>query len=304
VKIPSSLRRFLVRGVFWRRLLHWGVIQLPFFIEPLALMIWTIIFYVVLVPQRRATMRNLAAIVPSAGRAGRHARGFRMFWNFACTIADTARFNEKGDLVDWEFEGLAQFERLVQSPEGAIILTAHMGNYDLGAYLFARRMQRPLTIVRAPEVDSQTQEYVSQAREKIKAAGFRIDYNTNPQMVAIDLIHAIQEKQIVAIQGDRITGKITAAKTEMFGRPASIPLGPFALAMATGALIYPLFVIRVGWKRYRVVTCEPIECRRTSRDRARDLERAVGSWMDVLQRIIRQHPHQWFMFEGFEEESA
>jgi phosphatidylinositol dimannoside acyltransferase len=300
VRLPGSLRRFLVRGVFWRQLLNWGVNNTPYSVEPPALAAGTVFFYASLTSARRATIRNLRAILPRSFSLANHARAFRMFWNFACTITDTARFNECGDLVDWEFDGLEHFERLVASPEGAIILTAHMGNYDLGSYLFARRMHRPLTIVRAPEFDAQTQAYVSQRREKGITGEFRTDYNTNPQMLALDLIAALQERQIVAIQGDRVVGPVTAHEARLFDRPALIPSGPFALALATGALIYPLFVIRVGWKRYRVTTFAPIECRRTGRDRNVDISRAVNSWIDVLQQMIRAHPHQWFMFESFE----
>lgn len=300
MKIPGRLRRFLVRGVFWRQFLNWAVTIIPFYIEPFALLIGTTFFYTVLGPQRRATLSNLRAIAPGAGALRLHARAFRMFWNFAATIADTARFNESGDLVDWEFEGVHHFNRLVESPEGAIILTAHMGNYDLGSYLFAQRMKRPLTIVRAPEIDPQTQEYVEQNREKIRTEGLRIDYNTTPELLALDLIHAIRDQRVVAIQGDRVTANVTASPAELFGRQTSVPAGPFALAMATGALIYPLFVIRAGWKRYRVVTCEPIECRRTGRDRTADLDRAVHQWLEVLERVIGAHPHQWFMFDRFD----
>jgi lauroyl/myristoyl acyltransferase len=249
-------------------------------------------------------MYNISAILPSSSAPANLARVLRVFWTFACTITDTARFNERGDPVDWEFSGLRHFNRLVESPEGAIIVTAHMGNYDLGSYLFARRMKRPITIVRAPEIDPQTQQYESATREKISTDGFRVDYNTDPQLLAIDLVHALRDRHIVAIQGDRVTRGIAAFPVTLFGRPCSVPSGPFALAMATGSLIYPLFVIRTGWKRYRVLTFEPIECRRTGRDRDADLQRAVGAWTEVLERVVREHWQQWFMFDPFDEVTA
>ena len=58
-------------------------------------------------------------------------------------------------IPDWEFVGWKHFEEM-QASGGAILLTAHMGSYDLGAHLFAENSSHRLIMVRAPEADPQT----------------------------------------------------------------------------------------------------------------------------------------------------
>jgi lauroyl/myristoyl acyltransferase len=207
-------------------------------------------------------------------------------------------------MVDWEFEGIQHFDQLRDAGHGAIILTAHMGNYDLGAYLFVERIKRPMTIVRAPEQDPETQRWEQERRRQLASEDIRVDFNTEPGMLALDLIQALRERKIVAIQGDRVTPGISTFPSTLFGRRILLPSGPFALAMATQTPIHPLFVLRVGWMQYRVVTTAPFECVRTGRDRDRDIEKAIAHWSGVLQTVISKHWSKWHMFEPFDTNSA
>lgn len=290
------LRRFLVRGVFWRQGLTWAVNNIPFFFEPLAMMTWSFNFMFLAFPARRAIMANLRHILPGSTYLGNLYRSWRVFLNFAWSIADTARFTESKSSVDWDFIGHEHLQQLAASDSGAIILTAHMGNYDLGSYLFTERLKRPMRTVRAPETDPETQKWVEQYRAKRDDVEVGVDYNTETTSLAFDLLEAIRDNQIVAIQGDRVVEGISGATVKFFGVDTRFPSGPFALAMATHAPIYPLFVIRTGRRRYCVRTEAPLYCVRESRDRDRDLARAMEQWRDILEDVVRGAWQQWFMF--------
>ena len=62
-------------------------------------------------------------------------------------------------IPDWEFAGLDHFEEMQSQQGGAILLTAHMGSYDLGAQLSPRRRGVRMVMVRAPETDPDTRRY-------------------------------------------------------------------------------------------------------------------------------------------------
>ncbi len=288
-----------MRGVFWRQYLDWAVENVPTFVEPIVMAAYTTFFFLFWGPGRRAVARNLGAIFPESSAVVNLGRAWRVFWNFAWTFTDTARFNLQRLSMDWEFEGLEHFRDLVSNPSGSVLLTAHMGNYDLGSYLFAERTERTISIVRAPETDPESEAFSSRKRAKAVSEGFRIHYSTDSRMVALDLLEAIRGGEIVAIQGDRAIPGVSSFETEMFGLRVKLPSGPFALAMATRTRIYPLFITRAGRRRYRLVALEPIECRRAGRDRDRDLREATSIWTTALERTIRRHWSQWFTFEHF-----
>jgi predicted LPLAT superfamily acyltransferase len=289
-------RRLRVRGVIWRQLLRFGVLSVPPWLEPLVIAFWSL-FFLLWAGGRRSMMRNLEAIHPGSWSVAKFVRCYRVFWNFAWTIADTVRFKELRIIPDWEFTGWNHFQAM-QSGPGAILLTAHMGSYDLGAHLFSETSEHRVVIVRAPEIDPQTRAF----EESHAARGLQIEFNTSTGL-AIELLHAIHDGAIVAIQGDRVTPGIADLPATLFGRPARVPAGPFALAMAARVPIYPVFLVRLGRRRYRVVARPPIEIVRGS-DREETFARAVEAWTEELESAARTWWHQWFAFEPSASELA
>ena len=290
-------RGFLVRGVFWRHLLRWAVVHVPVWIEP-AVIAWWSAFFLLWGPGRRGVMRNLKAIKPGSIALTNFFRCYRVFWNYAWTMTDNVRFKESRVIPDWEFTGYEHFEAM-QASGGAILLTAHMGSYDLGAHLFAERSGHRIIMVRAPEIDPETHEF----EEKHRAEELRVEFNVKASDLALDLLHAIREGGIVAVQGDRVTQGIADLPATLFGKPTRLPAGPFALAMAARAPIHPVFIVRVGRRRYRVIAFPPITIAPT-RERETAFAAALETWTKELEDVIRTRWYQWFTFEPFSPELA
>jgi lauroyl/myristoyl acyltransferase len=285
-------RRFLVRGVFWRQILRFAILNVPIWIEPVAIGFWSF-FFLLWATGRRGVMGNLKVIIPGSNAVTNFFRCYRVFFNYAWTLADGVRFKESRVVPDWEFTGWQHFQSL-QASGGAILLTAHMGSYDLGAHLFAENSDHRLIMVRAPEKDPQTRDF----EESHIAGGLQIEFNVNPTDLAIDLLHALRDGGIVAIQGDRVTEGISDLPATLFGKSTRLPAGPFALAMAARVPIHPVFIVRLGRRRYRVVAFPPIIIAST-RDRDAAFSEGVATWSRELEDIIRMCWYQWFTFEPF-----
>lgn len=296
-------KRFRIRGVFWRQLLRYAVLNCPSYVEPVVMAFWSLLV-LLWGPGRRGVMRNLAAIKPGSSAFVNFLRTYRVFWNFAWTITDAARFKELRTTPDWQFAGLEHWAALQSHDGGAIIITAHMGSYDLGAHVFAATSDRRIVMVRAPETDPDTQEYESRQHDATSAESLRIDFNVNSTDLAIELLHVLEAGNLVAIQGDRVTPGIGFVKVDFFGKSTAIPTGPFALAMASRVPIYPLFIIRRGRRSYALQACAPISVTRKSRNRDEDLRPAVEAWARQLEDVVRKHWYQWFTFDPFYDEAA
>jgi len=291
-----------VQGVFWRQLLRFGVLNMPPWIEPVIIAFWTLVF-LLWGPGRRGVMRNLSAIFEGSSAVRNFFRTYRVFWNFAWTIADKVRFKEFRVAPDWEFVGMEHFRSLQATEGGAIILTAHMGNYDLGAHLFAELSHREIVMVRAPENDPETRKYEEALDHRTGASALKIDFSTRASELALDLLESLRNGEIVAIQGDRVTGSISSLPATLFGKSMRVPAGPFALSMSARVPIYPLFIVRLGRRRYRLVVSAPFHVVRT-RDRDEAFARAVAEWTRELERTVRASWYQWFAFQPFSEELA
>jgi predicted LPLAT superfamily acyltransferase len=298
----TSLRGFLVHGVFWRQLLRWGVLNLPLWVEPTVLATWSMVF-LLWGPGRRGVMSNLKAILPGSTTLGNFFRCYRVFWNYSNVIADNIRFKELRVGPDWEFTGSEYFDELQSREDGAIILTAHMGSYDLGAQLFAEISRRPMVMVRAPETDPDTRRYEEELHGRTVADTLKVDFSTRASALALDLLHALQRGEIIAIQGDRVTPGISTLPGTFFGKRTLFPSGPFALAMTARVPVYPLFIVRLGRRRYRLVVGKPFDVQRR-RDRSESFERAMAEWTRELESVVRRSWFQWFAFQPYADEAS
>lgn len=298
----SWSRRFVVNGVFWRKLNRWAVLNLPLWAEPFVIANWSLIF-LLWGPGRRGVMRNLSAIIPGSWSITNFFRTYRVFWNFAWTMTDNIRFKETRVLPDWEFEGIEHFEALEAHEGGAVLLTAHMGNYDLGAQLFAEISDRQIVMVRAPETDPATREYEEELMRRTRKSSLKVDFSGHASDLALDLLGAVRSGGIIAIQGDRVTPGIGAIDATLFGHKTQLPAGPFALAMAARVPIFPIFIMRVARRRYRLVVGAPFEVVR-ERDRAAALDKALATWTVHLETVIAAAWFQWFTFQPYSEELA
>ena len=135
------LRRFTVHGVLWRNYLDWAVINLPFYLYPVLQVFWSIFFFFLAGPARRTLCGNLVVVLPGSSRLINYLRVFRTFHNYAWTISEAAIYKLINGDFSYEIIGNEWLEQL-GAANGAIVLTAHMGSYDLGAALFAEKFNR------------------------------------------------------------------------------------------------------------------------------------------------------------------
>jgi lauroyl/myristoyl acyltransferase len=290
----SRLSRFAVKGVFWRNYLDWAVVNLPFYFYPVPLTFFTIFFFFFAAPARRAIVANLAVVLPGSSRAANYLRAFRVLYNFAWTISEAAVYRLLHEEFSYEIVGAEWLEELGAAP-GAIVLTAHMGSYDLGAALFAEKFHREIRVVRAPEPHLESAQHLSASLEGAGQTGVKVDYNTAGALLSFDLLKALRDGEIVSIQGDRVEGDVAQITAPLFGSEAKMPNGPFVLALVTQTPIYPLFITRTGSRHYRITVREPIRLQ-SSGDRNTDIAAGVAKWSVVLEEIVATHWDQWFAF--------
>ena len=288
------LGRFAVKGVIWRQYVDWAVVNWPFFFYPVPLIFFTLIFIFFAAPARRAIVANLAVVLPGSSRPMNYLRAFRTLYNFAWTIAEAAIRRLIKEEFSYEIVGAKWLEELGAAP-GAIVLTAHMGSYDLGAALFAEKFHREIRVVRAPEPDPESAEHLSAALEKAGESGVKVDYNTAGALLSFDLLKALREGEIVSIQGDRADDRVAQVSARLFGREVLLPNGPFVLGLVAQVPIYPLFIARAGCRSYQIIVHEPIRLENSGR-REQDIARGVDEWCAVLQEVIASRWQQWFAF--------
>jgi len=282
-----------VQSVFWRRRIDWVVLHLPAWLHPPLILLSTLIFFFVAASARRGVVHHLAVIFPGAAAPANWLRAFAVFHDFAWTLTDSAVYRLLKKPFRYELEG-GEFLDQLAAGAGAIVLTAHMGNYDLGSAVFVEKLHRDIRMVRAPEPDSAAAAHLSQAIAESGGGGVKVEYNSG--LLSFDLLNALRRGEIISIQGDRAMGDVAQFPARMFEHTALLPSGPIVLALTAEVPIYPIFVVRCGYRAYRFITRKPILCRRSGASREVDITAGMQRWAEVLEAMIRTYWRQWHAF--------
>lgn len=294
----SARRRFGAYSDFWSRYLNWGVRHCPWSVEPVLLALYSFLFFLGARQFRIGIEANIKALFPKAFPVQRWIKTYQVFWNFAAVAVDGVRAREQPGIIEWEIDGLANFEELRNHPGGVILITAHMGNYDLAGSVFAERFERTVHAVRAPERNPELQALRKAELTARDDAYYHVIYNEPGNMLGITLTRALQSGDAVAIQADRVLFDVSSLTVEWDrDHEINLPQGPFILSLTTGCPIYPLFMIRLGRCRYRIQIGEAFHCRRTGQDKKADLERAGRHWASLLRKTVTRYWYQWLVVE-------
>ena len=61
--------------------------------------------------------------------------------------------------------------------------------------------------------------------------------------------------------------------------------------------ISPLFIVRDGWRRYRIRVGTCFSVRGERKERASAMADAIATWATELETVLRTRWYQWFVFE-------
>lgn len=284
------LGRFHITGEFWVRAILWvsrgsGLRQVTM------VWLWSAVFFFLLRRPRRIVTRHLDHILGRAGFLARQRRIFRFFKEHAWSLVE--RFEQFRAEV--EFEG-DEWPDLLASPKGFLIVTGHIGLWEVGQVLPVTKDGRKLHVVREREEHEATQRIVAGLLQGHPHAQIVTHFLDDDRVLGASLLGALRRGDVVTLAADRAKAGMVTLPATCFGHPVQMPAGPAALARAADVLVVPTFVYRTGRRRYRVVAKRPFRVPHTD-DRAHDLQSTVDRLARDVEDAIRRDPYQWKRWE-------
>ena len=247
---------------------------------------------------RPAIARNLARVLdlPPESRAVRRAvdemiRHFAYYWVDLFRFAQLPPERLRELIVGGDVRAIDPLRRKRDAGERVLLLTAHLGNWELGAVMLGGA-EVPLSVIYVRDEFEQAELFRSRLRRAVDVQEIPLD--PRDRFSSLPILRAFSERRIVALQGDRDFNEASEPVT-LFGAITKMPAGPFLLARMTGARLYPTFIAYAADHRFEVTLEEPIEVERTE-DRDADVRRAMERWARVLEVAIRRWPTQWYNF--------
>ena len=181
-----------------------------------------------------------------------------------------------------ECEGFAHIRAAQASGKGVILLTAHLGNWELqGRFVAASGV--PLTVVAREPENREFGDYVRGLRE---SAGFAV---LPKGASARDILGRLKKGEAVGLLPDQNSGDVFVP---FFGVPCGTVAGPAAFALRTGAALIPTYCVRKPDDTYKFIALPPVPVHSTG-DKDADISRITQETNRVLEEMVRQYPDQW-----------
>jgi len=236
--------------------------------------------------ERAVIERTVRRVLPAATAAERARVVTDVFRHFAMCFADLVAANRgrRAARLLAGVEGEAHVRAAASGGRGVVVVTAHVGNWELGGRLLARRLARPTHVVVAAEPDPRVERFLRGGPGPVRFV------RRGAPTAALSLVPALRRGEVVALQGDRALGTRGDATVPFFGADAAFPLGPFVLARAAGVAVLPAFCLLGADRRYTVRVGAPLEVP------AGGEADAQTRWVGALEAVVARHPEQWFNF--------
>ena len=242
---------------------------------------------------RRALHDNLAAATDHSGteldnlvreNVQVFARMLADYFIFAGAHAERA-----GQVVD-DWEGWQHLAASRERGKGTILITGHLGHWELGGLLLAMR-GLPITVVTLPEPTHELTKWREASRQRL---GIRtITVGPGNDFAFVEMLRVLRENGVLAMLVDRPYSG-TGMPVKQFGRETQFSTAAATLAHHTGATIVPAFVLQQAGNRYRATAFPPIEL--AAGDLRQTLPVNVQRIATLFETLIRTYPEQWFNY--------
>jgi len=255
-----------------------------------------ILAFALLRGRRRAIIGALHVVKPEMDNFGISKLACKTLMNYANNFADFLRLYhmDAKELVSiTEFKGLEHFEEALRNGKGAIIVTAHLGNYEFGSNLLTCLGLPFVAVAESAGPGDTFYRLFKRYREHFGTIGISLE---DPS-IGFKLRRYLRKGYFIGLVGDRdITG--TGVEVNFFRKKAIFPQGPAFLSLVTKSPIVMSFALRVtgrGRKIYYCCTDAAIDYKggKDTRENIRDLTQIIA---DKIEDAVQEYPDQWFSF--------
>ena len=214
------------------------------------------------------------------------------YYIFGQTLVDRFAFlMGKGDKFKHEHLGGEHLKQLVENGNGGILISGHVGNWELAGNLMKGQYNAKINVV-------MYQAEAEKLADFFESATGGVDFNIIPiknDFSHIISIHsALKRNEFICLHADRNMPGAKTIEIDFFGKEAKFPLGPFQLCSKFDAPVCFVFNVKTDKYFYSLSSTAPINTKLSAEDFAKE-------YVKVFEEKCTKYPEQWFNFYDFYE---
>ena len=190
------------------------------------------------------------------------------------------------------YEGEHHIEDIMAAGNGGILISAHIGNYELAGYYF-KRLPVKVNIIMVDNEQQQIKQYLESVMN---------DRKMNIITIKDDLSHiyeinnALKNNELIAIHADRYVPGTKTVTGNFMGEDALFPMGPFVLAATFKVPVSYVFCVKESATHYHLSSTPPLSY---TENKQEAITHALGDYIAELENKVKQYPEQWFNYYNF-----
>jgi len=232
---------------------------------------------------------NLRLAMPELDASGRRSvlrSVYRNLGRVAVALAKLPGWSEAEIRRHVDFAGLDHFLSAQAKGRGVLLLTAHLGNWELGA-LAHGALLGPMGVVVRPLPNRLVDALVESRR---RSHGNQV---IDKRSAAREILRSFAANGTVGILADQHASGEEAVQVDFLGLRAAANKGPAQLALRSGAAVVPAAARWDAVRGKHVVTYRPeVELLRSG-DPARDVAVNTQRFQRAIESLVRETPEQW-----------
>ncbi|MEI7726319.1 MAG: lipid A biosynthesis acyltransferase [Bacteroidota bacterium] len=220
---------------------------------------------------------------------------YRNYYMFGQILLDKivmlAGFQQK---FTFDFEGE---EYLRQMHDGGLLVSAHVGNWEIAGQLL-NRLEKRINIILFDAEHQQIKGYLSDVMNtrNVNFIVIRDDFSH-----LVEIRQALANKEIVAMHGDRYIEGNKTVMLNFMGKPAAFPIGPVNMAAKFKVPVSFVFAVKETSSHYHFYATPLHQVAFTTnlKQREEHFRSALEIYTRKFEEILRKYPLQWFNYYDF-----
>ncbi|OFX37300.1 MAG: hypothetical protein A2X08_15200 [Bacteroidetes bacterium GWA2_32_17] len=216
---------------------------------------------------------------------------FKNFVNLGETLLDKtafmAGFKTK---FKFDFDG-ENYLRDMAINTGGILISAHIGNFEMAANMLERINTKVNIIV----LDAEHEKIKNLLNNVLKTTVNIIPLKNDMSHLFI-INNAIENKEIICIHGDRFIDGERTIEMNFMKNKALIPAGPFHLALLYKVPVSFVFAMKDSNYKYHFYASKPkiYDVFKNRTNRNTEILGIVNDYISEFEKMIKLYPLQWF----------
>jgi predicted LPLAT superfamily acyltransferase len=257
-------------------------------------LLYFVAFYYLLF-DRAAVDASLAYVVrrfPDHGRTRRLVDVYLLFVSQGRSLIDRYYVLAGGRDIQIDITGLDRLRELLSGNRGLILLTAHVGNWQV-AMTALRRLGKTVHLLMGREENPAVRASLGLDSEQ---DAIKILYTDDSIAGVIEAMKAIERGDLISIMGDRAY-HYNSMEGSLLGGNVRFPYGAFTIAAAAACPVVVLLSAKTGTRRYVVDVSRVIDppAGRGEKKQAQ-IRECVARFAAALEDYAEAYPYQWFVF--------